>query len=292
MKEANDVVIDQLFVEVFGSREKFHDTLFSNLKRVEEVETEMTGGVKRKLSDCEDLVDDGVGDVNEKVRNMLDVFEEKDVLYTSKFFKLLTDNGIRTLAISYPRIKKKAGTISYNLSFKGLDLKTDTAMLTNLDSNVMTGRGNIGPAFCTLVPLDSLSRELKSRVYEKFNVDEDEATMQSQVSVSQEVEFTQSQTAETLIVCKVCRFATRDKVEMKNHMDSHYKCNICGKHFYSAEDLEKHVPDHSKRRCKQCGLFIRDDEMIKHRKIHEKVSEFNKKASKALKPVTAYGLWQ
>ena len=61
--------------------------------------------------------------------------------------------------------------MSYPINFKRHALKTDCLALTNLDSDVMSGHGNTGPAFCTLVPFKDLGDETKSRVYSRFNME-------------------------------------------------------------------------------------------------------------------------
>ena len=78
----------------------------------------------------------------------------------------------------------------------------------------MTGRGNIGPAFCTLVPLKDLSKEVADRVLAIFNMEVVE-NVTPQTNSSQDFPFTQSQTEETLMVCQVCRYATREKADFK-----------------------------------------------------------------------------
>ena len=52
--------------------------------------------------------------------------------------------------------------MSYPMNFKRHALKTDCAALTNLDSDVMSGHGNTGLAFCTLVPFKDLRDETKA----------------------------------------------------------------------------------------------------------------------------------
>ena len=147
VKEAEDSVLEQLWVEIWKDRESFIEMMVENLKKVEEVEVEMTGGVKRTFDDMEGFATEEPDDLNDKVSGLLNRFEGKSLLFITKFFKVIHKNHEPNLAISHPRIQKRAGELSYNLSFKKNSLKTDCAALTNLDSEVMTGRGNIGPAF-------------------------------------------------------------------------------------------------------------------------------------------------
>ena len=157
----------------------------------------------------------------------------------------------------------------------------------------MTGRGNIGPAFCTLVPLKDLSKEVADRVLAIFNMEVVE-NVTPQTNSSQDFPFTQSQTEETLMVCQVCRYATREKADFKNHLSKHYQCEKCGLFYGTQQDLDYHVLDHKKVKCTKCNKFIRKDEMLTHEINHLKLKTFGKKVvrTKAVKPVTGYGMWQ
>ena len=293
VKEAEDSVLEQLWVEIWKDRESFIEMMVENLKKVEEVEVEMTGGVKRTFDDMEGFATEEPDDLNDKVSGLLNRFEGKSLLFITKFFKVIHKNHEPNLAISHPRIQKRAGELSYNLSFKKNSLKTDCAALTNLDSEVMTGRGNIGPAFCTLVPLKDLSNEVADRVLAIFNMEVAENVIPPTNS-SQDFPFTQSQTEETLMVCQVCRYATRDKSDFKNHLSEHYQCDTCGLFYGTQKDLDYHVLDHKKVKCSKCNKFIRKDEMLTHEMNHLKLKTFGKKVvrTKVVKPVTGYGMWQ
>ena len=292
---AGDPINQQLFVEIFKDREAFIEVMVDNLRKVEEVELEMTGGQKRPLED--DLDQDEPEDLDAKVNGLLSRFEEKDLLFISKFFKIVFKNNQPNLAVSHNRIQKKAGNLSYNVSFKGLSLKTDCATLTNLDSDQMAGRGNTGSAYCTLVPLIDLSDDTKKRVLSRFNmeIDDSENTNLRDNAASQDFPFTQSQTEDTLKICEVCRFSTRDRVELNEHMKNHFKCETCSKYFDSKNELEHHGQNHMKVKCDLCNKFFRKDEIAKHKNNHMKLKNFGSKnvvKSKARKPVTGYGLWQ
>ena len=252
----------------------------------------MTGGVKRTLDEMEDFGAEEPEDLNTKILDLLGKFEGKDLVFITKFFKVIYKNNEPNLAISHPRIQKKAGLLSYNLTFKGTSLRTDCAALTNLDSDIMSGRGNTGPAFCTLVPLKDLSDEVNQKVLDKFNMEIVEQELPS--TNSQDFPFTQSLTEETLKVCQVCRFATRDKTELREHMQMHYKCDTCSQYYLTDDDLQHHVQNHKKVECDQCSQEIRKDEMLNHKMNHLKLKSFGKKVvkTKVIKPVTGYGLWQ
>ena len=294
--EANDPVNQQLFVEIFKDREAFIEVMVDNLKKVEEVELEMTGGQKRPLEE-EELAQDEPGDLDAKIDGLLTRFEGKDIVFVSKFFKVVYKNNKQNLAVSHNRIQKKAGDLSYNISFKGLSLKTDCASLTNLDSDQMAGRGNTGSAYCTIVPLMDLSDDTKKRVLSRFNIEIENSENDDLLdnAASQDFPFTQSQTEDTIKICEVCRFSTRDRVELNEHMKNHFQCETCSKYFDSKNDLEHHGQNHMKVKCDLCSKFFRIDEIAKHKNNHMKLKNFGSKnvmKSKARKPVTGYGLWQ
>jgi hypothetical protein len=298
VKESCDSVIEQLFVEVFKDHESFVETLVENLKKVEEVEHDMIGGIKRTVSETEDFPEEPV-DINRTIVELLEKFEAKDLVYTTKFFKVIYKSSQPNLAIAHPRVQKKAGELSYSLNFKGLSLKTDCAFLTNMDADVMFGRGNTGAAFCTLIPLKDLSPEVKERILERFNMemanDEEVGTNDQDLqTASQDFPFSQSQTQDTIKVCQVCRFASRDKLELKAHMNTHHQCNTCGQFYISKKELEHHVQNHMKIKCDICNVFVRKDALITHKFNHEKLKTFGKKVKKPNleRPVTGYVLWQ
>ena len=220
VKETGDTVLEQLWVEIWKDRESFVEMMVDNLMKVEEVELEMSGGVKRTIDDIEGLAAEEPEDLNEKISDLLIRFDGKGLVFITKFFKVIYKNNEPNLAISHPRIQKKAGDVSYNLTFKKNSLKTDCAALTNLDSEIMSGRGNTGPAFCTLIPLKDLSEEVAGRVLATFNMEAVE-NVAPPSNNSQDFPFTQSQNEETLMVCQVCRFATRDKTALKEHLSEH-----------------------------------------------------------------------
>ena len=63
-KETGDSVIEQLFIEIFKDKESFVETMIENLKKIEEVELEMTGGVKRRIYDLDDFTADEPEDLD------------------------------------------------------------------------------------------------------------------------------------------------------------------------------------------------------------------------------------
>ena len=295
--ESKDSVIEQLFVEVFKDKDAFIETMVENLKKVEEVELEMTGVVRRTMSEMDECGLVEPDDLDAKITELFDKFEGQDLVYTTKFFKVIYKAGQPNLAVAHPRIQKKAGDLSYPINFKGNPLKTDCAALTNMDSEVMCGRGNIGPVFCTLLPLKDFGEEVTKRILDKFNMEINIGDIDEnpeEPSASQDFPFTQSQTEDTIKVCQVCRFATRDKIELKEHMNIHHQCEICSQFYATKKDLDHHSQNHMKVNCDECNAKVRKDEMISHKMNHIQLKTFVKKLSKpnAVKPATGYGLWQ
>ena len=93
VKESGDSVIEQLFVEVFKDKDSFNEMMVGNLKKVEEVEDEMTGGVKRTLDEMEDFGAEEPEDLNTKILDLFGKFEGKDLVFITKFFKVIYKNN-------------------------------------------------------------------------------------------------------------------------------------------------------------------------------------------------------
>ena len=107
VKEGGDDVVKQLFVEVFKDKDSFVENMVENLKKVGEVELEMTGGSKRTFSEMDDYSVNEPEDLDAKIGELLDKFEGKDLVYVTKFFKVFSRNSQPHLAVAHPRIQKK-----------------------------------------------------------------------------------------------------------------------------------------------------------------------------------------
>lgn len=296
VKETNDEVIKKLFIEVFKDREYIFQCLIENLRKVDEVEHQMTGGLKRKRSETDDesvSAGEQPEDLDAIIDGLLTKFENKDLVYVTKFFKVTASNGQPHLAVAHPRIRNKAGALSYRMNFNGLKLKADCASLTKLDSDAMSGRGNVGPTYCTLVPIKDLGTETKRRVLARFNMEKFDEIAEPGPSASQDFPFVQSQTGDTIKVCQVCRYTTRDKIELKEHMTKHYRCQTCLQYFVSEDELEHHLPRHEKEMCSECKKDIRKDEMKVHMKNHRELNTFGRRTLKRKTvKINCYSLWQ
>ena len=137
-----------------------------------------------------------------------------------------------------------------------------------------------------------MSEDVRQRVLDKFNMELIEKEGPSENS--QDFPFAQSQTEDTLMICQVCRFATRDKPELKEHMQLHFQCANCSQYYLTKEEMQHHEQNHMKVKCDQCSQEVRKDEMLNHNMNHLKLKSFGKKVikNKVVKPVTGYGLWQ
>ena len=127
---------------------------------------------------------------------------------------------------------------------------------------------------------------LKEILYDDFDMEVEEEAEHGQEhgqdhqSASQDFPFTQSQTEETIKVCQVCRFATRNKLDLKDHMKTHHQCAQCGQFYLSKKELDYHVQNHMKVKCDLCSMDVRKDELFAHKFNHEKLKTFGRKVKK------------
>ena len=114
--------------------------------------------------------------LNEKVEEVLNRFEEESLVVKTRFVKVFLQNGNFTLGVAHPRIQKKAGPLSFNCCFKSLlningnplKLKTGGQAFTNMDSDQIYGRGNIGLCQCTMIAFEMLKDSIKRRILHTF----------------------------------------------------------------------------------------------------------------------------
>ena len=111
---------------------------------------------------------------------------------------------------------------------------------------------------------------------------------------SQDFPFAQSQTEDTIKICQVCRFTSREKPVLKDHMQTHFQCETCRLYYLTEAELEHHQQNHRRVKCDQCSEEVRKDELLNHKMNHLRLKSFGKKVvkKKVVKPVTGYGLWQ
>ena len=117
---------------------------------------------------------------------------------------------------------------------------------------------------------------------------------EEQLASSQDFPFIQSQTQDTLMLCNICRYTTRDKLELREHMSTHFQCEVCGQYYSTKQELDHHSQNHMKVTCQECNAKVRKDELNSHKLNHVQLNSFGKKMRKprTVKPVTGYGLWQ
>ena len=97
--EPKDSVIQQLFVEVFKDKDTFIENMVENMNKVHEVEVEMTGGLKRTMSEIDEGSLEEPENLNKKVEELLDKFEGQSLVHTTKFFKVTHKANQPILAI-------------------------------------------------------------------------------------------------------------------------------------------------------------------------------------------------
>ena len=176
---------------------------------------------------------------------------------------------------------KKAGPLSFNCCFKGLvnmkenplNLKTGGQAFTNLDSDQIYGRGNIGPSQCTIIPLSVLKDSLRKRILHTFGYQIPDTFIDNVDSpASQEFPYEQSQGQDTLQVCEFCQFSCRDRLTFLSHMKEHAVCDTCGKRYRGDDELANHIKAHTKVQCEECGINVQEDQLEAHHVNHENIS--------------------
>ena len=313
VKEANNPAAEALFVEIFNDKESFIGLLVANIRKADEVEQEMCGGIKRTMSMRDDIEEERLNKdedpaalLNKKVKEVLDKFDGESLVVKTRFFRF--QKGRRThVGIAHPRIQKKAGELSFNCDFKQLknidgnpfEISTGNGVFTNLDSDQIYGRGNIGPSQCTLIPLKSLDEDNRKRLLHTISQEEEEEEEETGGGGSQDFPFTQSKGKDTLKICDICMYRSMDKTEFEEHRKIHYRCEVCGKRFREKNELMEHNKVHIKMACNDCNEEIQADKMEGHTLNHMKLKTFNRNKAtmvtkKEVKPktVTAYILWQ
>ena len=127
-------------------------------------------------------------------------------------------------------------------------MKTGGQAFTNLDSDQIYGRGNIGPSQCTVIPLEILKDSLRKRILHTFGYDILESFSLNEAvntQASQEFPYEQSTGKETIRVCEFCEFTCRDIMEFNSHQkEEHAVCDICGKRVKNQEELSSHKSVH------------------------------------------------
>ena len=310
--EANSPAAEELFVEIFNDKDSFVDLLVDNIKKADDVEQEMCRGQKRlaSLRDEDDVdepvvMEDPEGVLNRKVIEVMDKFEDKNMVTKTRFVRLQIQKGQRTVSIAHPRIQKKAGEDCFNCDFKQLaklpgnpfKITTGNGTFTNLYSDQIYGRGNIGPAQCTHIPLKSLDANTRQRLLHTFNEEEEDEDEEANLALSQDFPYMQFKCKDTLKICNVCDYRSRDNHEVEGHIKTHFKCDICEKRYKEETDLMQHIQAHLKVPCDECKEEVREDQLENHKINHNKLKKkftkvkVNQKEKKP-KTVTAYILWQ
>ena len=117
--ESEDDVVKRLFVDVYKDRSSFINDFIKELDKTDEVERDMSSRrhhrPNRGLSIAEESVtraelDNTELDTNTSLLKLIDFFENKDLIETTKVFKVFTKNGQGeehwTVGVAHAKIKK------------------------------------------------------------------------------------------------------------------------------------------------------------------------------------------
>ena len=297
VKLSNDKVCEELFVHAFKDRDAFEDALLEELAKVDEYE--MCRGVKRWREDDNDEepeqnINNPKAEASRIIADLLKKFHDASLVEKSMFFKVMDRSTGRFMAVSHPRIQKKAKQRSYPVSFKGLKLQGTAQLLTNLNSDQM-GPSYSSNCHCTMVPFTIMEDELKDTLNKMFGMGEEEEVMDPTIpTLSQYFPYTQPQDANTLKVCDLCRFTCSEKDEMESHfMEIHKKCDICQTYLKDDADLRKHTREHDTYFCNECKKDVKEEIRSQHSKMHVKMRGWGKKKleAKPEKPQTGYQIF-
>ena len=286
--ESEDDISKELFVEAFGCRDDFIDTLMKALDRVDEDEAAMTEGMAMKVpawiyGDGETGEEDRATpatrpneapafDINRLVLDTLDIIKDLNIVDKTKYVKVFHTKET-SLAIQHTKIKalaKQKGLDQPNFQAQKKNYPSfvtlNTETFTKMSASASHGSSNTGPGFCTAIILSKLSAEVKLRVPEDFGLSNNEMlideapeddTMDIDSTASQDYpEFSQSKSSETLKVCEICNYKTRSKFDFNKHMEGHPRCPVCKKTFKDEESVAAHIEVHQTDKCNECGLNV------------------------------------
>lgn len=303
--ESDDALAKELFVEALSSRDDYIDLVMKALDRVDEIEAKMAEGKAMKLPGWTMDEDENTGveepeskevDIDQIVLDTMEMVGELDKVEITKYVKIFKKDGL-AVAIQHTKVKKLAkqkGLPYPNFQSQKrnypsfVSLKTET--FTKPTATSSKGGENTVSGFCTSIPVNRLSNEARSIVQEAFDLEDDSLLMEvdeeeeMNPAASQDFPmFSQSQSSETLKVCDLCDFKTRNKQELLIHTNTHPKCVVCKKSFVNEELLNVHLQTHSSVKCQTCNVEILKTDLSNHMENHNLSANYRKGLSKSKK---------
>ena len=286
--EKNDDALTERHVEVFKDRETFIRNLLIELEKTDKKLDQIVKKTPKSTQINEPENEIVVHDGNNVVMNVLDFFQQESLLETSKYLKPFTEkNGKQVVAIAHTNLTKLKSDLSTdvrNLKKNNSAISTGIKTFTKLKAERHVGKENTESKVSTIVPMQLLDENVKSRISNKFsfiiNIEDDEEA-NTDIPVSQDFpNFMQSQGRDTILTCKLCKYTSRDKDEINLHMKEHPKCEQCQKSFLDAQVLEEHLSEHEVTECSICKKYVNKLDIDDHINAHEKYTMFGKTLEK------------
>ena len=130
----------------------------------------------------------------------------------------------------------------------------------------------------SLMENDSINSSDITSVNEEFVLSE--KTNLNPQNIEESIQVIMDKNRTKRYVCHACNntYTTKQKLKMHAliHKDNCYLCDMCGKSFFRAATLEKHVSTHMLPRPHVCNVckksFIHRSSLMRHRSVHEKSS--------------------
>jgi hypothetical protein len=293
VEELGDEQATALFVEAFGDRQAFFNVCITELEKSEVIiEQNMASGAEYReidtsVEETEDLVD--IPETQEeKVKGLLDLFKDKDLITLTKYIKVFTLQNSQILAIAHTKLNS-----DFDKIFKKMNIKPDDDNIKHIKSftrpnaEQMSGRNTMVATVCKIFFLKNFSREFREMVVHLFNMelveDDDNGGKDDQHTLASQdyPDHSQSRDINTMKICSCCKYKTRDNDDFKEHMSLHSKCIQCGLYFGDEVTLSQHHKAfHALTPCQKCGKEILEANMKKHMNGHEIQKDFKLVVSK------------
>ena len=184
VEEANDERATALFVEGFGDRETFFNVCVKELEKAELI-------IDKHLSTATGIVDldedtdylDGSQDIPEtqedKLKALLDLFKEKDLLTLTKYIKIFIQGKSQVLGIAHTKINA-----DFDKAFKKLNIMPDDDTVKHVKSftkptgEEMSGKNCMVATVCKVFHLKKFSNsfcEMLLNIFNMENIEDDES---------------------------------------------------------------------------------------------------------------------
>ena len=292
VEEANNEEAKALFVEGFGDREAFFNVCVNELEKAEAIIDDNMGNIVAVDGDVHVEMNEGSQDIPEdredKIKVLLDLFKEKDLVTLTKYIKIFTQGKTQILGIAHTKINQ-----DFNKAFKSLNIVPDDDTIKHVKSftkpasQEMSGKNSMVATVCKVFLLKNFSKEFRDMLLKLFSMesieeDDNGEAFENDLASSQDYpEHAQSRSRDTLKICTCCKYKSRDDSEFGEHMKIHSKCTQCGLFFTNETTLNvHHEAFHAVHACDQCGKEVLKSNLKKHMNSHEITKGFKKVISK------------